>query len=890
MSREVGAIAGRLSLRTPQREALEILAAISDLIPLKKDQDVGQALARVRAAYPTVQEFERDFPSVCYALATGVGKTRLMGAFITWLRRVKGIRHFFVLAPNLTIYNKLITDFTPNTPKYVFQGLTDFAVNPPELITGDNWESGRAMRGDLFGEGDVNINVFNISKINTEVRGGASPRVKRLNEYIGQSYFDYLAGLPDLVLLMDESHRYRAAAGMQAINELKPVLGLELTATPQVERGARTEPFKNVIYLYPLAYALRDGYVKEPAVATRENFDAAAYDAHQLEQLKLEDGIRVHETVKAELETYAVREGVPRVKPFVLVVATDTTHATEIEGRIKADTFFEGQYRDRVITVHSTLRGDEKEDNIERLLKVEDPSEPTEIVIHVNMLKEGWDVTNLYTIIPLRAANSRTLVEQSIGRGLRLPYGKRTGVAAVDRLTIIAHDKFQEIIDDANQPDSPFRLVPVYIGGEDVPEQGKVAIVTPSPAEQMWTPPAFPDGGPRAPAPAFTDPEDQRVAKATVDVIQYGFSHYPSPASLRLPETRAKVVAGVRDALVLPQGELELRTPAQVEAIVDRVISELSDRTIDIPRITVVPTGEVRTGFKDFELDASAIRFQPVENDILIRHLHENTQQTLSGGSSWVDEPRLENFVVRALVDRADVSYDDHSELLYKLAGQVVAKLRSYLPDEDAVKNVLQFYERQLGDLVHAQLAQHAWEESAGFEARVSKGFETLPKQASTAGSTETVRDFRKLPAPLNQIRSMRFGWFRKSLYPEARFDSNTERMLAVILDDAKEVERWFRPAGPPPRIDWKDGALYEPDFVVETADHKYLFETKASNEMVEAEVLAKARAAATWCRHASDHARTHGGKNWTYVLIPHDEVDAAATLNGLITRWTFQA
>jgi len=65
------------------------------------------------------------------------------------------------------------------------------------------------------------------------------------------------------------------------------------------------------------------------------------------------------------------------------------------------------------------------------------------------MLKEGWDVTNLYTIVPLRAANSRVLVEQSIGRGLRLPYGKRTGVAAVDRLTIVSHDKFQEIIDHA---------------------------------------------------------------------------------------------------------------------------------------------------------------------------------------------------------------------------------------------------------------------------------------------------------------------------------------------------------------------------------------------------------------------------------------------------------
>ena len=67
-------------------------------------------------------------------------------------------------------------------------------------------------------------------------------------------------------------------------------------------------------------------------------------------------------------------------------------------------------------------------------------------------------MTNLYTIVPLRAANARTSIEQSIGRGLRLPYGKRTGVTAVDRLTIVAHDRFQEIVDEANKPDSPIRL------------------------------------------------------------------------------------------------------------------------------------------------------------------------------------------------------------------------------------------------------------------------------------------------------------------------------------------------------------------------------------------------------------------------------------------------
>src|SRR5690349_18429730 len=92
------------------------------------------------------------------------------------------------------------------------------------------------------------------------------------------------------------------------------------------------------------------------------------------------------------------------------------------------------------------------------LLGAEPTDEPTEIVIHVNMLKEGWDVTNLYTIVPLRAAHAKVLIEQSIGRGLRLPYGRRTGVTTVDSLNIVAHDRFQEIIDEANKADSLVRL------------------------------------------------------------------------------------------------------------------------------------------------------------------------------------------------------------------------------------------------------------------------------------------------------------------------------------------------------------------------------------------------------------------------------------------------
>lgn len=527
MNRHVNAISGRLSLRKPQRDSLEILHRITELAPPSKSIDREAALAAIRAEFPTVTDFEREFASLCFALATGVGKTRLMGAFIAYLHLEHGINNFFVMAPNLTIYNKLIADFTPNTPKYVFKGISEFATEAPEIITGDDYE---AKAGTLFDQlMRCKINIFNISKINSEVRGGKAPRIKRLSEYIGESYFEYLAGLPDLVLIMDESHRYRASAGVKAINELKPVLGLELTATPFVESPKGAIPFKNVILDYPLGKAMEDGFVKEPAVVTRKNFDPKGMSAAAIEEMKLMDGVRMHEQTKVLLETYAREADVKIVKPFVLVIARDTTHAKQLLDMIQSDEFFDGRYKDKVIQVDSSKTGAEEEKMIADLLTVEHNEDPTEIVIHVNMLKEGWDVTNLYTIVPLRAANARILIEQSIGRGLRLPYGKRVGVPAVDRLSIIAHDKFQEIVDDARKPDSTIKkLQLIELDGEDITQRSVTIVSQSNIASKLGIKPNQTTANTHLAggdiSPIFETPAEQRVAKLAYEVIKRGSS------------------------------------------------------------------------------------------------------------------------------------------------------------------------------------------------------------------------------------------------------------------------------------------------------------------------------------------------------------------------------
>lgn len=905
--RSVNAISSRLSLRQPQRDSLEILAHILETNPPVKGGDLVAELAKVQEAYPNVTSFDREFVSLCFALATGVGKTRLMGAFMALLYTQYGVRNFFILAPNLTIYNKLITDFSPASPKYVLNGLQEFANNPPLVITGDNYDSGIDVGSGRLNEDEVTINVFNVAKISSEVRGGKAPRIKRLSEYIGQSYFEYLASLDDLVMIMDESHRYRASAGFKAINELKPMLGLELTATPQIESGTTPERFKNVIYDYPLANAIADGFVKEPAVATREDFNADNYGEEELEDLKIRDGVVVHEDTKIELATFARNHNLPIVKPFMLVVAKDTAHADNIVERIKRDDFFGGRYKDKVITVHSNQKGTESDETIARLLAVEDPNEPTEIVVHVDKLKEGWDVRNLYTIVPLRAANSSTLVEQSIGRGLRLPYGKRMGVAAVDRLTIVAHDKFDAIINEANKPNSIIRSV-IRIG-KDINLVGKKAVtVTNTAIEQLIGRPTvqpmpsqqFELGVQEK--PVLTTREEQTVVNLIVEAIKENERRVvdvPNLEALIKPEVQERIAKKVTEAYETTyqpvQAEFaETSTKPDIAAIVKDSLKRYLDLNIGIPRISVRPKGTVRTGFKDFELDTSAINQQPVDQNILIQHLRTSDRERIHADLAYATEEYFENYIVRNLVDFDDISYDEHADILYKLSSQVVARLRSYLSSDEEVLNVIQFNQRQFATYIHSQMQDHWWQEADdGYEVIVSRGYQTFTDTSYSADGNEKLRNVH---VPLatgerDRISGMLFGGFERCSYPVQKFSSDSERMFASMLEKDLDAKKWFKPTRDQFSISYRDTsgstATYEPDFVVETATHKYIVEPKQASLINDTNVQAKRSASVTWCQNATEHELKNGGKAWAYVLVPHTAIVASATLSGLVRQFS---
>ena len=139
---------------------------------------------------------------------------------------------------------------------------------------------------------------------------------------------------------------------------------------------------------------------------------------------------------------------------------------------------------------------------------------------------------------------------------------------------------------------------------------------------------------------------------------------------------------------------------------------------------------------------------------------------------------------------------------------------------------------------------------------------------------SDEIYDLRA-PLAASDVKSKIFSGFRKAGHTLYKFDSDTERTFAVVLENDKAVLRWLRPAPRQFNIYWGQGGAnrYEPDFIVETAEIIYMCEPKASNKMRDADVLEKQEAAEEYCRAASEFNAENGGKPWKYVLISHDEI-----------------
>ena len=891
----------RMSLREPLAEALDVVTRLTEKLALKKpeieseySEYLEQQLTLAKEVCPFIKSFERDFPSFAFSIATGIGKTRLMGACIAYLYLKKGIKHFFVLAPNLTLYEKLKRDFgDPSYEKYVFKGIAEFAANPPAVIDGDNYSNYSGFGyGNLYNR--VEINVFNISKFNSDSKESrrGMPRMKRLSEYIGKSYFEYLSNLEDLVILMDEAHRYHADASKRAIDELRPILGLEMTATPTDEKG---KSFKNIVYEYNLAQALADGkYVKIPTIAKRRNFQKGGLSEREVDMIKLEDAISIHEHTKAHLELYSRQNKLPLVKPFILVICKNISHATDTLHIIE-DELFDGRYKGKVLQIDSSTKKDEEIDQL--FVSLEKPENKIEVVIHVNMLKEGWDVTNLYTIVPLRAADAPILVEQSIGRGLRLPYGgKRTGYPDVDKLTVIAHDNFEAVIAAAKDPNSVLSKLSYIELDEDE--------LTPEKSEVIVTQTFFDIQEKKELEKAKTEIEKksaQEVADAKRAIWEV-LGDMPRVTSGLLRDSGIKsvrdldkpeYVAVIKDLTirrieesareVSPMFAEEFAKPRveEVDAVVETVIRDFVKNIIEIPRMTIQREA-YKAEYKWFDLDTRMGFDLPSLKDEIIRvGLVDKSSDIIEVMSGRQYDSPLDQ-IVSALLDYDEIDYDENAELIYHLANQALQAITKNAENEDDIPKIVNNFKKAIAKTIFDQMQAHFVMTSLGYTKPKVLPFSGIVEQHATLVDGYGRQDYRAVVPP-KFVPKIVFTGFTKSYYVECKFDSKTEQDFSNVLEDDPEVLKWLRPASNQFNIYWSNGSKkYEPDFVVETADAIYMVETKAKKNMQDADVLGKKKAAEEYCKNASEFTKTVGGKPWKYVLLAHDTVDRAASFRYL--------
>lgn len=880
-----------LSLREPQKVALEILLDIvENHLELSKEADVVAQLEIVKESYEEVEDFERDFPSLCFALATGVGKTRLMGTFISYLYLSNKSRHFMLIAPSTTIYQKLITDFTPGTPKYVFKGLSEFVSNMPVLVTGDDWEKGEGVKQSTETSRPI-INIFNVDKINRD-----DGIIKKLQETIGDSYYNYLAGLDDLVLLMDEAHRYRAKAGMNAIAELKPVLGLEVTATPKTT-GSTPKPFKNVIYNYPLSSALQDGFVKTPTAVTLKDFNEANYDENQLQERKLKDAVHWHKKVKSELVEYAKAHKKPLVHPFILVVAADTTHSNKIIEYIRSDDFYNGHFRDKVIEIHSNQGSTESDEATRRLLELETSME-TEIVIHVNKLKEGWDVSNLFTIVPLRTSASDILTEQTLGRGLRLPYGKRTGNKIIDSLAVIAHDKFEALIEESKKPDSILlETIELNEGNDDdkvnksinIPSRLAEKLVGKSPKFEDEDTPAFTETD--TPQPIFANQSEKKIICATFHSVRNNCEEQCKGGLTELNNAsiRETVINQVKASVTVVSGLANGDFNQPIEQIVEKCLDEILEHTIEIPEIIIIPEDEVSFELNDFNLsNLNHITHQPVSDELLARNMHN--QRTMAVGIDGTSAVNIspKQHLVKLLSAKNDIDYDSYSALLNKLVDQLITYLKSYLSNDSDLANVVNFHGNALSEFIYNQINAHKTSPDIKYHAEIKKGFKLLRPQVFSARG-DRILNISQPAEPLSDTNKYVFTGLKKCAYPAQKFSSNPERQFAELLEDEARanIMRWMKPALNQFSIKYDTGSQYNPDFIIETNEEMIIAEVKARNEIDDSIVQMKADATAKWVFFVNQIAEEQTKKKWCYMIIPDDVINTSATLDGLRSSYT---
>ena len=493
-----------------------------------------------------------------------------------------------------------------------------------------------------------------------------------------------------------------------------------------------------------------------------------------------------------------------------------------------------------------------------------------EIVIHVNMLKEGWDVNNLYTIVPLRTAASKILREQMVGRGLRLPYGERTGDKDVDAVMLTAHDKFNDILAEAQKGDSIFKAGNIIKAEEIVPEQvayTQLAIET-EPETNLHKAYEHTQLQKTAATDALLKKAAEIISTEVTQHIQHTPAHTVTPAQAQqIVETVKQKVSEDKDlGDVFKENENPLAAWMlyQTEETHRAAVSKF----IPIPRIKVTDTGVEEYVFVDFDLDMTEFTHVPIKNELLVQNLEDmQDRQRIKGDAIDFDGYNPKKVILEQLRKKPEIDYEKCSKLLFKLITQVCDHYESRY-DTNGMQNIVMMYKRDVGNKIYKQMLQHFYCENGFLQEEV-----VGTRDYNLQQSYSYIERVNLFSAYTEKIQSVLFDGIKKGVFSAAKFDSHPELLLARVLETDADVLNWLRPAPQEFNITYNHGHNYEPDFVVETEGVIYLVEVKGEDKLNDPDVIAKKKRGIQYCEVASRWGKANGYKEWKYLFIPSKQV-----------------
>lgn len=816
-------ISRRMRLREPNRQALETVAAY-----VSEHYDL----------YERAAPFEGVIDS-----ATGVGKTYVMAAAIDYLAQSRGWTDFVIVVPGATIREKTIENFTPGATK----SLTRLLGVKTALVTSDNYNT-PAMASLINDPSVVKVYVLTV-QILLKPNEGLARRTHRFTEGLGGELYGMLKAREDLVILADEHHLYYGPKFSEAVRGLNPKVLLGLTATPH-----KSTSEDEIIFRYPLAAAIGEKYVKTPVIVGRK-------DDRKDMLTKLIDGTTLLEYKEEAVVAYRARQlDAPAVNPVMLVLARDTAEADKIASMLRDPTFKDGRYVDAVIQVDSSVTEKNEPAMWERLSQVEHPDSPIRVIVSVRMLKEGWDVKNVYVLLSTQPSLSEVLTEQVLGRGLRLPFGKYTGMQMLDTLEIIAHDKFRALLDRAG------------VLSEDFVSYRTRATIRVSDSGDTYLSRDEEEVGQGLVGSASTDVETPADGEGSVQI-----GDLDSRESMGRETTEVLLRAPVTLRPGTPPIELPILRATRVGASFS--LRDISDETPFRElgrRLRVNPDAELR------RMAVSAKRVRGVDGVERLQLVRTTAQDRVTAQTGiklegeWLREQLLQAMLsspsVSARKDQRDIEKIAAGPLLDAffdgLNGGADELLSAYL-DRAVVRLV-----RLVNDEQHRLSSTAETEQVA-----VGRPFEPS-RQNTRQFESDDVRD--------SFSRDSAYSGFMKSVMTHDWFDSEPERDVALLLDDDHDAAWWLRLQTGDLPISWRStGEGYNPDFLVALGNgERWIVEVKADNQMTSESVLGKRNAAKKWSNYVNTSPTFSDGPSWHYVLVSESDVRDAhgswAALRGL--------